>query len=127
MGNPGLYLRHFVLQILILEVNGKQLCPVFERMDEQLTVYTKKQKEKINLSVNNEQIVIVDLGMIHLDTEEVGIGKYIELCEQLEIRPNIKDFKELRSNIGGETKLATGSEPIPEPITKQYKVLVNYF
>ena len=47
-------------------------CPVFERMDEQLTVYTKKQKEKITLSVNNEQIVVVDLGMIHFDTEEVG-------------------------------------------------------
>ena len=111
----------FILETLCLtdtnpwKLMENNFAHVFERMDEQLSVYTKKQKEKINLSVNNEQIVIVDLGMIHLDTEEVGIGKYIQLCEQLEIRPNIKDFKELRSNIGGETRLATGSEPIPEP------------
>lgn len=103
---------------------------VFERMDEQLKIYTKKQREKINLSSDNDNIVIVDLGMIHLDTLEVGIGKYLNLCEQLEIRPNIEDFKTLHSQVGGENRIAIGSEDIPgeynEAVQSISKLLLGY-
>tara|TARA_B100001287_G_scaffold270565_1_gene269497 strand:- start:265 stop:1431 length:1167 start_codon:yes stop_codon:yes gene_type:complete len=87
---------------------------VFERMDTELIDYTVKQEQKITLSQDNPNIVVVDLGIVHFESDNSAVSKYIELCEQLDIKPNVPEFRKLRQQYGKEQRTAIGRQPIDQ-------------
>lgn len=103
---------------------------VFERLDSELTAYTEKQQQKLTLSKDNDNIVVVDLGIVHFDGDNLAVSKYQELCDQLDIKPNLDNFNELRQQYKKEIRIAIGRDSIDEKyaeiIESICKLLLGY-
>ena len=103
---------------------------VFERLDSELTAYTEKQQQKLTLSKDNDNIVVVDLGIVHFDGDNLAVSKYQELCDQLDIKPNLDNFNELRQQYKKEIRIAIGRDNIDEKyaeiIESICKLLLGY-
>lgn len=103
---------------------------VFERLDSELTAYTEKQQQKLTLSKDNDNIVVVDLGIVHFDGDNLAVSKYQELCDQLDIKPNLDNFNELRQQYKKEIRIAIGrgniDEKYAEIIESICKLLLGY-
>ena len=118
----------FVMEILLLtdenpwKVMENNFSHVFQKLDEQLTIYKQKQKDKIKLSLDNPQITIVDLGMLHFYSDEEAESIYRDTCKKLDIKPNITGFQQLRNN---KKEKAVGIDPIDNKYKRHFESIAN--
>ena len=98
---------------------------LFERMDEELNNYTKKQQEKLKLSSDNPNIVVVDMGIVHFNEDNEAVSRYVDICEQLDIKANITEFCNLRQQYKLDRRNAIGKDPIAEKYSKDIESICN--
>lgn len=121
-------------QMLTTDINPWKLIEnnfahMFERLDSELTEYTVKQEQKLKLSQDNPNIVVVDMGVVHFYGDNEAVSKYVDICDQLDIKPNLEEFKKLRQQYRKEIRKAIGKDPVNDKysaIESICKLLLGY-
>lgn len=74
----------------------------------------EKTAEKIAKADKNKDIVIFDLGMLYELDNDSAEATYLDVCNQLDLTPNVRAFQTLRNSITSEFTEAHGFADIPE-------------
>jgi hypothetical protein len=69
------------------------------------------------------------MGVVHFYGDNEAVSKYVDICDQLHIKPNLEEFKKLRQQYRKEIRKAIGKDPVNDKystIESICKLLLGY-